>query len=507
MSSSEVLAAAQSVSKHFGATRALHDVSVEFRAGEVHALVGENGAGKSTLGKILVGIHIPDNGNLVVAGTPTSFSGPAEAVRAGFVGVAQELSLVPAMSVTDNVMLGTERGPFVDDRGARRRVQELTGTHGFDLDPDARVRDLSVADQQKVEILRALGRDLRLVVFDEPTARLASHEAMELRRTVRNLSESGVAVVFVSHFLDEVLAVADRITIMRDGEVVRTSLAADESHQSLVEAMTGKRTGQMFPELIPPPVDAPDILRVEGLSYPGQFQDVNLHVRSGEILGLAGLVGAGRSELAHAIYGATRAVSGRVFIGDTAHPGGVAAGIRCGVALIPESRRHQGLILRRSVVDNVTLPLLDRFRTAFGLAGKKATAAAEAICVQAGVKAASMTINVESLSGGNQQKVLFGRALLAAPKLLIADEPTRGVDVGAKQSIYELIARLAADGCAVLLISSEIEEVLGLSHRVAVMRGGRLVAEFGGADKTETNVLNAAFADERQLDPPKSETV
>ncbi|MEZ5256611.1 MAG: sugar ABC transporter ATP-binding protein [Ilumatobacteraceae bacterium] len=302
-------------------------------------------------------------------------------------------------------------------------------------------------------------------------------------------------MVFVSHFLDEVLAVADRVTIMRDGQVVRTSAASDETHTSLVEAMTGRRSGQLFPDRVPAPDDAPAVLTVEGLTREGQFSDIDLQVRAGEIVGLAGLVGAGRSELAHAIYGATRPDSGRVTIDGEPHRGTVADGIRRRIALIPESRRHQGLVMRRSVADNVTLPLLDRFRTMFGLSSRQISTVASDACRRAGVKAESMAIAVDSLSGGNQQKVLFGRSLLAAPKLLIADEPTRGVDVGAKQSIYELVVEMAANGCGVLLISSEIEEVIGLSHRIAVMRGGRIVAELTGAEMTEDNVLTAAFAD------------
>ena len=352
---------------------------------------------------------------------------------------------------------------------------------------------MSVADQQKVEILRALGRSLRLVVFDEPTARLASHEAFELRRTVRELAEQGVAVVYVSHFLDEVLAIADRITIMRNGSVVRTSAVADETHTSLVEAMTGRSVSHLFPDVAPPADDAPTVLAVESISRSGEFTDVSFTIKAGEILGLAGLVGSGRSEVAHAVYGSTRPASGRVLVNGAPHGGGVREGLRRGISLIPESRRHQGLTMRRSVADNVTLPLLDRFRSPLGISTRGTHAAANAVCEQASVKSASMSTTVDALSGGNQQKVLFGRSLLAAPDLLIADEPTRGVDVGAKQGIYELIVRMAADGCAVLLISSEIEEVLGLSHRVAVMREGRLVAELAGDRRTEADVLSAAF--------------
>ena len=505
MSGVEARIGVRGVGKRFGATQALVDVSVDFQAGQVHALVGENGAGKSTLGGIVLGVYQPDEGRVFLDGAPLRLSGPAEAASLGLVGVAQELSLLPSMSVVDNIVLGSEEqtGLFVNDRANRRRVESLIDRHGLAVPLDARVGSLSVADQQKVEILRVLGRRSRLVVFDEPTARLASHEAVELRRTVRQLADQGVAVVYVSHFLHEVLSVADVITIMRDGKVVRTSPAHEETHDSLVEAMTGRTIGDVFPPKSPRPTDdAPVVVRVDKLSKAGHFADVSFCIRAGEIVGLAGLVGAGRSEVAHAVYGAIRPRTGIVEVAGTRLSGGVKGGLAKGISLIPESRRHQGLVVGRSVRENTTLPHLRRFAGWLGIRVKRERVVAEDACREAGVRAEGLSTPVRALSGGNQQKVLFARTMMGEPRLLIADEPTRGVDVGSKRAIYEVLGRLARSGCAILLISSEVEEVIKMSHRILVMRQGGVVAEFGGDNTTAADILTAAFgADADQPSP------
>ena len=492
----EALVSVRNVSKRFGATRALKDVSVEFEAGRVHGLVGENGAGKSTLCGVVLGVHSPDGGELALDGSPLRLDSPAEGAAHGLVGVAQELSLLPAMSVVDNIVLGTEEhlGPLVNDRANRRRVRSLVAEHSLEVPLDARVASLSVADQQKVEILRALGRRSRLVVLDEPTARLASHEALELRRTVRELAGRGVAVIYVSHFLSEVLSVADTVTVMRDGRIVRTGPAGAETHESLVEGMTGRRIGDVFPPKPPQPTAGePAVLEVEGLSRAGEFSGVSLQVRAGEIVGLVGLVGAGRSEVAHAVYGASRPDSGTVKVAGERLAGTVADALARGVGLIPESRRDQGVMARRSVRDNTTLPHLRRFAGWFGIRPGREQEAASRACDTVGVRAESVLAPMAALSGGNQQKVLLARAVLGEPRLLIADEPTRGVDVGSKRTIYEALGRLAESGCAVLLVSSELEEVIGTCHRALVMRRGRIVAELAGDDMTEANILSASF--------------
>ena len=497
MKSAEALLAVRNVSKRFGATHALKDVSVTFEAGRVHGLVGENGAGKSTLCGVMLGVHAPDSGSLVLGGSPLKLDSPAQGAAHGLVGVAQELSLLPAMGVVDNVVLGSEErwGPFVNDRANRRRVEALIAQHGLEVPLDSRAGSLPVAGQQKVEILRALGRESRLVVLDEPTARLASHEAADLCSTVRELAEQGVAVVYVSHFLNEVLSVADTVTVMRDGRIVRTGPAEAETHGSLVEGMTGRHIGEIFPPKPPAPAgDAPVVLRVRDLcAAGGEFTDVSFHVRAGEILGLAGLVGAGRSDVAHAVYGAGRVVSGSVEVCDRRLSGSVEDALASGVGLIPESRRDQGLMARRPVRDNTTLPHLRRFIGRLGIRTGQEQIAAKQACDDIGVRAESLLAPVEALSGGNQQKVLFARAVLGEPRLLIADEPTRGVDVGSKRAIYEALNQMARSGCAVLLVSSELEEVIGTCHRALVMRGGRIVAEYAGDDMVDANLLAAAF--------------
>lgn len=502
MTSAGALVSVRNVSKRFGATDALTEVSVEFHAGVVHGLVGENGAGKSTLAGIVLGVHASDSGEVCLDGSPLRLDSPADGAAAGLVGVAQELSLLPAMSVVDNVVLGTEEhvGPFVKRRADRARVKALIAEHGLNVPIDARVGSLSVADQQKVEILRALGRRSRLVVLDEPTARLASHEALELRRTVRELAARGVAVVYVSHFLDEVLSVSDTVTVMRDGHVVRTGPASAENHESLVEGMTGRRLGDAFPAKPPAPAPgAPVVLQVDGLSSARsdtrviEFFDVSFSIRAGEIVGLVGLVGAGRSEVAHAVYGASRAGAGSVHVNGDRLSGSITNALAAGVSLIPESRRQQGLVAQRSVRDNTTLPHLRHFRGRLGIRTRQEERAAAVACDRVGVRRPSLTSRVATLSGGNQQKVLFARAVMGQPSLLVADEPTRGVDVGSKRSIYETVNDMAEAGCAVLMVSSELEEVIGTCHRVLVMRQGRIVAEFTGDEIVEADLLAAAF--------------
>lgn len=484
------------VSKSFGATVALDDVSLTVAAGEVHALVGENGAGKSTLGKVLAGIVPPDAGEVLLAGRPVQIGSPRQALAAGVTMIAQELSLVPGLSVADNVYLGIEphRGPWVRRRDIRKAFQALVASSGIEVAADAEVGSLRIGDQQKVEILRALARHARVIVMDEPTARLSGDETAVLLSTVRSLAESGATIIFVSHFLDEVLGVADSVTIMRDAAVVRSGPARNESRASLIEGMTGRPLDAMFPVRRPPAEDAPTVLEVQGLTRQGIFSDIDLTVREGEIVVLSGLVGSGRSEVLQAIYGSAPATSGDMSLqGEAYRPKSVRDALNAGMALIPESRKDLGLILGRSVADNITLPYLRDVERSGLVSLRREDAIARDRMAAVGVKAASPRIEVTTLSGGNQQKVLFARSLVRTPSLLLADEPTRGVDVGAKRSIYDLITGLASEGMGVLVVSSEIEEVMGLAHRILVMHQGRVVAEFVGAQADEASVVAAAF--------------
>ena len=479
--------------KSFGATRALDDVSIAIHQGTVHAFVGENGAGKSTLGKIIAGVFPQDQGDLVLRGTTVSFGSPRAALVRGIALVAQEVALVPRLTVAENVFLGAEpkRAGFIDRGSLRERFDRLVGDAGFDLRAGSIVGHLPIAAQQQVEILRALARDADLIVLDEPSASLSTVEVERLHEIVRALRTQGHTVILVSHFLTEVLDLSDVVTVLRDGRVVRTSTTADETESSLVTGMLGRPVGRAYPEKRPPAADAPVVLDIAGLSAPGVI-DASLTLRAGEIVGLAGLIGAGRSELARAIYGASPATPGSVKLSGTALAGRPAASIAAGVALIPESRKDDGLILRRPIRENVSLPSLGRFaRFGFVSRGSERSQVREALERVDGTPLLESAAG--ALSGGNQQKLLFARALLIAPGVLIADEPTRGIDVGAKRDIYEVLVRLAADGMAILLISNEVEEILGLAHRVLVMRAGRLVAELSGPDMTEEGIVNAAF--------------
>ena len=484
------------VSKSYGATVALHDVSLTVAAGEVHALVGENGAGKSTLGKVLAGIVSPDSGEVRLAGRPELLGSPRQALAAGVTMIAQELSLVPGLSVADNVFLGIEphRGPWVRRREIRRAFEALVASSGIEVPAEAEVGSLRIGDQQKVEILRALARGARVVVMDEPTARLSRDETAVLLKTVRSLAGSGATIIFVSHFLDEVLGVADSVTIMRDAAVVRSGPARMETRSRLIEGMTGRPLDAMFPARQLPAPHAPKVLEVKGLTRQGSFEDVDLTVHEGEIVVLSGLVGSGRSEVLQAVYGYAPASSGAMSLRGAAYrPKSVRDALKAGMALIPESRKDLGLILGRSVADNITLPYLSDVERTGLVSLRREDAVARHRMATVGVKAASPRIEVATLSGGNQQKVLFARSLVRTPSLLLADEPTRGVDVGAKRSIYDLIAGLASEGMGVLVVSSEIEEVMGLAHRILVMHQGRLVAEFDGAHASEASVIAAAF--------------
>lgn len=484
------------IGKSFGATRALDDVSVAIRAGSVHAFVGENGAGKSTLGKIIAGAIAPDEGDLVLGGQPVSFRAPREALDRGIALVAQEVALVPGLTVAENVFLGTEprRAGIIDRRRLRADADRLATEAGFEVRADTKVGALPLAKQQQVEILRALAREAALIVLDEPSASLAAAEVERLHAVVRSLTQGGRTVILVSHFLREVLDLADTITVLRDGRVVSTVSADDSTEASLIAAMLGRSVSHVYPPKRLPQEESPVVLQADELEAVG-VRGVSVSLRAGEIVGLAGLVGAGRSELGRAIYGASALAGGRVATGGQTLAGHPDASLRAGIAFIPESRKDDGLMLHRPVRENVSLTGL-RGLSRRGLIDR----GAERRRVTDALSQVSGTDRLEapavSLSGGNQQKLLFARALQTRPGVLIADEPTRGVDVGAKRDIYEVLASLAAEGMAVLLISNEVEELLGLSHRLLVMRAGAIVAELEGPTMTEGAILAAAFGTE-----------
>ena len=496
------------ISKSFGGVRALDEVSLKVTRGSIHALVGENGAGKSTLGKIISGVLTPDRGQLLIETEPVTFHSPREAITRGIVLIAQELSVVPALSVAENVFLGTEpqKAGFVARRALRKKYAELAATAGFELAGDLRGRSLKTADQQKVEILRALSRNAELIVMDEPTAALSRPDAERLHEVIRRLAEGGTTVVLVSHFLREVAELADEVTILRDGRLVRTAPAAQETVETMLSAMLGRSLGTAFPARRPVMPEAKVVLEARNLSAPG-VHNVSIKVKAGEIVGLAGLVGSGRTELARALCQAQRITAGTVAtqsdqLADAGplrrwpRPGRRSTprtALRKGLAMIPESRKEQGLLLGRPIVENVSLASLGRLSELGLVRRTKERQAVTNVLGQVGVKVPTQQAPVATLSGGNQQKALFARMLLAAPRVLVADEPTRGVDVGAKRAIYDLLTELAAEGLGILFISEDTEEILGLAHRVLVMRGGEIKAELTGDAMTEAAILAAAF--------------
>jgi ribose transport system ATP-binding protein len=491
-----VTVAASHLGKRFGATQALEDVSVEFIPGEVHALVGENGAGKSTLGKILAGVYRADDGEVLLDGEPVGRWDATRAQQHGIVLIAQELSLVPERTVAENVLLGREPRKFgVLRPGLEDRYAELEERCGFGLPARARVGSLRIAEQQKVEIMRALAREAQTIVMDEPTSALTADEAAKLHEVIAWLREHGSTVIYVTHFLDAVLEHCDRVTVMRDGRVVRTAPCAEETKESLVEAMLGRALETTFPDRLPAPDrSGPPLLKMEGVHRAGAVRDVSLQVWPGEIVGLAGLVGSGRSEIARLVFGADAADAGEITIGgEPVVQSSPRRSVGDRVALIPEDRRAQGLVMARSVSENITLPHLRRYSRRGLISRRRAREAAASLAGRLNVQPPRYDADVAGFSGGNQQKVLFAKWLLGDPRLIVLDEPTRGVDIGNKHNIYELITEVARDGAAILLISSELEEVMELSHRVYLIRDGEVTGEVDPATTTADDVLYQLF--------------
>ena len=484
------------IGKRFGGVQALDGVSVSLEQGTVHAVVGENGAGKSTLGKILAGSLAPDAGEIVIDGEAVSFRSPREALSSGIAAIAQELLVVPRLSVAENVFLGAEprRAGWVMRGALRQRFEALAGEAGFTLPPDRPAGSLRTAEQQQIEILRALARNARLIVMDEPSGALSEPDTVRLHEIIRTLTQAGKSVLLVSHFLREVLELADTVSVLRDGKLVHTKPAAQETEATLIQAMLGRPLDAAFPTKHAHRPDAPPALSVRELSAPG-VNRVSLQVREGEIVGLAGLVGSGRSELARAIFGTDRRQEGEVELAGGRVRATPILSLRHGLAMIPESRKDEGLLLSRSVFENVTLSRLTDFSRLGVVNRRSERAAASRVLDRVAVKGGDYAAPVAALSGGNQQKVLFARMLLCGPRVLIADEPTRGVDVGAKRAIYDLLVGLAKQGMGVLLISSEVEEILGLAHRVLVMSRAQIVAELQGEEMTESAILAAAFSE------------
>ncbi|MBE3096885.1 MAG: sugar ABC transporter ATP-binding protein [Planctomycetes bacterium] len=482
------------ITKTFPGVRALDQVDFDLRRGEVHALVGENGAGKSTLMHIVGGVYRPDSGEILVGGRPVRFRSAHDAAVQGISVVYQELSLAPNLSVAENIF--ANRQPvrawnLIDWDALESRSRELLGLFHLHLPPRTLVKHLSAAQQQVIEILKAMSYRPRVLVLDEPTSSLTALDTQLLFRNMERLKAEGTSIIYISHHLREVFQVADRVTVLRDGRHVETLPAAGLTEDAIVRRMVGRTLGNIYGERASD--IGPEYFRVEGAAG-GRFSGVGLALRRGEILGVAGLVGSGRTELARALFGAERLASGAVTLdGRPLRIRSPSQAIAAGIGYLTEDRKDQGLFLRMTVRDNCIAPALARFAGRLGMMDERRAAAfAEAARTRFGIVTPSIGQVLRNLSGGNQQKVLLAMWMGTAPKVLIADEPTRGVDVGAKSEIYRLLRQLAAAGVGIILISSDLLEVLGLADRILVMRQGRIAGAFARSEATEENVIACA---------------
>jgi len=492
----EPLLKAGNVTKSYAGVHALRDASFELRAGEVHALVGENGAGKSTLIRILTGAVVPDSGEISLDSLKITENSPSISKSLGIAAIYQQPALFPELTVAENIAIGLERtGPFgvVDWSNRRQRAKKLLDRVGARIDPERTAAELSMPQQQLVEIARALGANARVLIFDEPTASLSEEDTQNLFRVIRELRSSGVGMVYISHRLEELSAIADRVTVLRDGKTIGTHEMTEVSSDQLIRLMVGRELSAVFPKRQVARGEAVFELRGFGSRAAG-IRSIDLTIHAGEIVGVAGLVGAGRTELAKTIFGLIAPDAGEIHLrGTSVSIGHPSEAIEYGIAYLPEDRRRHGVILDFPISANITLASLKRLSHLAGMDfGKEKEIAAE-YTRRLGVKTPAIYNAVSTLSGGNQQKVALSRWLVTQPSILILDEPTQGVDVGAKAEIHELMMALAEQGVAILMISSELSEILGMSDRIAVMSSGTIVKIFNGADATQDRILSVAL--------------
>ncbi len=483
------------LTKEYPGVRALDNVDLAFEPGEVHGLIGENGAGKSTMMKMLSGVEQPTSGQIFLEGKPVAFRRVNDAMAQGVVMIHQELNLIDHLSVAENVFLGREklRGPVLDHAAMEAESKELLGRVSCEVDPKRLVGSLSIAQKQLVEIAKALSYHARFMIMDEPTAVLTERETIALFRLVGQLKEEGVTVVFITHILEELVENCDRITVLRDGQFVDTVAANETNPKALAHMMVGREMGDLYPEKPVIPEIAEALLEVEDLTVEGLAKGVSFSVRAGEIVGLAGLVGAGRTEVCEAIAGIRHKDGGYVLVnGEPALIGKPEDGLRYGIAYLSEDRKALGLHVNLPIRDNIVLPNLREY-TQVVVKDRRAREKAEEWKVTMSIKAPDLGANVNSLSGGNQQKVSLSKWLETVPKIILLDEPTRGIDIGSKTEIYLLIKRLAEEGKAIVVVSSELPELIGICHRILVMRGGELVGEVSGDEMTEHRVNELAW--------------
>jgi rhamnose transport system ATP-binding protein len=481
------------VRKSFGGVRALLDASLQLYSGEVTALIGENGAGKSTLVKILTGVHRPEGGAISLNGSPLTITSPQDATRAGISVIHQESVVFDDLSVAENIFAGEplRRFGLLDHRRMKTEAARLLGELECNIDPSTRVGDLSIGHKHFVQIARALAHDSRIVIMDEPTAALSHHEAEDLLRIVRRLKSAGRAILYISHKFEEILSIADRYAVFRDGAAVGHGLLAETNLDALVQLMVGRPIDQIFPKL-PAEIGA-EVLNVEQLGRPGEFADVSFRLRKGEILGLYGLVGAGRSEVMQSLFGLSPPQTGRIQVEQRdVQIKSPNAAINLKIAYVPEDRQRQGGIITRAIGDNIALPSVNHWAR-FGFSNRaRERATAHEWISKLQIKCQGPEQELQALSGGNQQKVVLARWLQTAPHILILDEPTKGIDVGSKAAVHRLISECAQQGLAIIMVSSELPEVMGMADRILVMRRGRVRAVFERAEATPEAILRAA---------------
>jgi len=494
-SGAQPLLSLRGVSKNFPGVKALSDVALDLYPGQVAALVGENGAGKSTIVKILTGIYQPDGGTISIDGKPVHFHDAHAASAAGVTAIHQETVLFDDLSVGENIFIGHEprnRFGLIDKKALRVQARALLEKVGADIDPGVRLRDLGIANKHMVAIARALSIEARIVIMDEPTAALSQKEIIELYELVERLKADGKAILFISHKFDEIFRIADRYTVFRDGELVSDGLIADISEDELVRMMVGRTIGQIFPKKDGPLGE--EILAVAGYSHPTEFEDIGFKLRQGEILGFYGLVGAGRSEFMQALFGITKPSKGAIRIaGEVRVIRSPAEAVESGIVYVPEDRGKQGTVIGLPIFQNVTLPSLHRTsRNGFLKLAEEFKLTRE-YTSRLDLRAASLDQDIGNLSGGNQQKVVIAKWLATEPRVIILDEPTKGIDIGSKAAVHEFMSELAAKGLAIIMVSSELPEILGMSDRVIVMRDGRIAGEFD-RDEMNAEVLVRAAA-------------
>ncbi|QIZ05466.1 sugar ABC transporter ATP-binding protein [Priestia megaterium] len=483
------------ISKSFSGNRVLDQVDFQLLRGEIHALMGENGAGKSTLIKILTGIYERDAGKVFIKGKEVHFKNPKEAEQTGIAVIHQELNIIPYLTVYENMFLGKEltvgRFGITKDKEMKRKTKEYLNRLGIEIDPNTEAGNLSVGQQQMIEIARAVAANTEVLIMDEPTAALTDREIEALFKVISSLKEQGVGIVYISHRMEEIFQICDRISVLRDGQFIDSKEVAKTNFDEIVKLMVGRQLGERFPER--DTVVGQERFKVENLTSKGAFENISFSVHQGEIVGVAGLMGAGRSEIMQAIFGYRYVDGGKMFIdGKEVSIKSPYEAIQAGIAFVTEDRKSQGLILELSVRENFSITTLDKISTKSVISTKTEMNMVDEMIEKLHVKTSGREISVKSLSGGNQQKIVIGKWLGINPKILILDEPTRGVDVGAKKEIYQLMNDLTKQGVSIIMVSSELPEILGMSDRVLVIHEGKLAAELNKSEATQENIMQSA---------------